>query len=229
MPNYRRALAPGASWFFTVNLLERRGNDLLVRHIDVLRTAVRSVHRLHPFTINAWVVLPEHMHCVWTLPPGDADYSLRWRLIKTFFSRALPLDEYRSAVRLHHGERGIWQRRYWEHLIRNEADFRRHMDYVYVNPLKHGLVRRVGDWPYSSFHRDVRAGLYPAGGRSGACIAKSQAFYSRPDASFSVGWNRRRRFRRLPRTGCIHRPTSKPHPPSEGRITTSANATYVRH
>ena len=85
MPNYRRALAPGASWFFTVNLLERRGNDLLVRHIDVLRTAVRSVHRLHPFTINARVVLPEHMHCVWTLPPGDADYSLRWRLIKTFF------------------------------------------------------------------------------------------------------------------------------------------------
>lgn len=145
-----------------MNLLERRGNDLLVRHIDVLRTAVRRVHRLHPFIINAWVVLPEHMHCVWTLPPGDADYPLRWRLIKTFFSRALPLDEYRSAVRLHRGERGIWQRRYWEHLIRNEADFRRHMDYVYVNPLKHGLVRRVGDRPYSSFHRDVRAGLYPA-------------------------------------------------------------------
>lgn len=162
MPDYRRALVPGASWFFTVNLLERRGNDLLVRHIDVLRAAVRRVHQLHPFTINAWVVLPEHMHCVWTLPPGDADYSLRWRLIKTSFSRALPLDEYRSAVRLHRGERGIWQRRYWEHLIRNEADFRRHMDYVYVNPLKHGLVRRVGDWPYSSFHRDVRAGLYPA-------------------------------------------------------------------
>ena len=162
MPNYRRALAPGASWFFTVNLLERRGNDLLVQHIDVLRTAVRRVHRLHPFTINAWVVLPEHMHCVWTLPPGDADYSLRWRLIKTSFSRALPLDEYRSAVRLHRGERGVWQRRYWEHLIRNEADFRRHIDYVYVNPLKHGLVQRVEDWPYSSFHRDVRAGLYPA-------------------------------------------------------------------
>lgn len=114
MPNYRRALVPGASWFFTVNLLERRGNDLLVRHIDVLRAAVRRVHQLHPFTINAWVVLPEHMHCVWTLPPGEADYSLRWRLTKTFFSRALPLKEYRSAVRLHRGERGIWQHRYWD-------------------------------------------------------------------------------------------------------------------
>lgn len=85
MLNYRRALVPGASWFFTVNLLERRGNDLLVRHIDALRASVRRVHRVHPFTIDAWVVLPEHMHCVWTLPPGDAAYSLRWRLIKTFF------------------------------------------------------------------------------------------------------------------------------------------------
>ncbi len=162
MPNYRRALVPGASWFFTVNLLQRRNNELLVRHIDVLRASVRRVHRLHPFSIDAWVVLPEHMHCVWTLPSDDANYSLRWRLIKTFFCRALPPDEYRSAVRLQRGERGIWQRRYWEHLIRDENDFRRHVDYVYVNPLKHGLVRRVGDWPYSSFHRDVRAGLYPA-------------------------------------------------------------------
>ena len=98
MPHYRRALVPAASWFFTVNLLERRGNDLLVRHVDVLRTAVRRVHQLHPFTINAWVVLPEHMHCVWTLPPDDSDYSLRWRLIKTFFCRALPADEYREAA-----------------------------------------------------------------------------------------------------------------------------------
>jgi putative transposase len=162
MPDYRRALVPGASWFFTVNLLQRRNNDLLIRHVDTLREAVRRVHRLHPFTINAWVVLPEHMHCVWTLPPGDTDYSLRWRLIKTFFCRVLPADEYRSAVRLYRGERGIWQRRYWEHLIRDDEDYRRHVDYVHINPLKHGLVRRVQDWPYSSFHRDVRTGLYPA-------------------------------------------------------------------
>ena len=112
MPNYHRALVPWASWFFTVDLLERRGNDLLVRHIDLFRASVRRVHRLHPFTIDAWVVLPEHMHCVWTLPPGDADYALRWRLIKTFFSRALPTSEHRSAVRLQRGERGVC--RYWE-------------------------------------------------------------------------------------------------------------------
>jgi putative transposase len=162
MPNYRRALVPGATWFFTVNLLRRRSNDLLVRHIDVLRDAVRRVHRLHPFVIDAWVVLPEHMHCVWTLPPEDMDYSLRWRLIKTFFCRALPVDEHRSLVRFRRGERGIWQRRYWEHLVRDEDDFRRHVDYVHINPLKHGLVQQVKDWPYSSFHRDVRVGLYPA-------------------------------------------------------------------
>jgi putative transposase len=161
MPNYRRAYVPGASWFFTVNLLQRRNNDLLVRHIDLLRDAVRRVHRLHPFVIDAWVVLPEHMHCVWTLPPGDTAYSMRWRLIKTLFCRALPPDEYRSRLRLLRGERGIWQRRYWEHLIRDDEDFRRHVDYVHINPLKHGLVGRVQDWPYSSFHRGVRLGIYP--------------------------------------------------------------------
>ncbi|AXO60491.1 transposase [Pseudomonas sp. phDV1] len=161
MPNYRRAFAPGASWFFTVNLLQRRRNDLLLRHVELLRDAVRRVHRDYPFTIDAWVVLPEHMHCVWTLPPGDADYPLRWRLIKTFFCRGLPSDEYRSLTRLRRGERGIWQRRYLEHQLRDDEDFRRHIDYVYINPCKHGLVGRVADWPHSSFHRDVVMGLYP--------------------------------------------------------------------
>lgn len=161
MPNYRRAFAPGASWFFTVNLLQRRRNDLLLRHVELLRDVVRRVHRDYPFTIDAWVVLPEHMHCVWTLPPGDADYPLRWRLIKTFFCRGLPSDEYRSLTRLRRGERGIWQRRYWEHQLRDDEDFRRHIDYVYINPCKHGLVGRVADWPHSSFHRDVVMGLYP--------------------------------------------------------------------
>ena len=161
MPHYRRAFVPGATWFFTVNLLQRRRNDLLIRHVDLLRDVVRRVHRLHPFTVDAWVVLPEHMHCVWTLPPGDMDYSLRWRLIKTLFCRALPADEYRSPLRVQRGERGIWQRRYWEHLIRDDEDFRRHLDYVHINPLKHGWVGRVQDWPYSSFHRDVRRGVYP--------------------------------------------------------------------
>ena len=114
-----------------------------------------------PFQIDAFVVLPDHIHTIWTLPPGDTDFSLRWRLIKQRFSRSIPPGERLSPVRLARGERGIWQRRFWEHLIRDDADFQRHVEYCYINPLKHGLVRRVCDWPYSSFHRDVGAGLVP--------------------------------------------------------------------
>jgi putative transposase len=162
MSNYRRAFVPGGTWFFTVNLLQRRGNDLLVREIDLLRKVVQGVRQRYPFHIDAWVVLPEHMHCVFSLPEGDSDFSLRWRLIKSGFSRALPKIESLSAVRQGSGERGIWQRHYWEHLIRDELDFQRHIDYVHVNPLKHGLVKRVVDWPYSTFHRYVDVGIYVA-------------------------------------------------------------------
>jgi putative transposase len=161
MPNYRRAFVPGGTWFFTVNLLQRHHNDLLLREVGLLRDCVRRVRARYPFHIDAWVVLPEHMHCIWTLPPGDCDFSLRWRLIKSGFSRALPATERRSAVRMAAGERGIWQRHFWEHLLRDDDDYRRHLDYVHVNPLKHGHVTRVGDWPYSSFHRYVAAGIYP--------------------------------------------------------------------
>ena len=173
MPNYRRAYHPGGTWFFTVNLLERHGNDLLVREIEHLRTVVRRVRELQPFTIDAWVVLPEHMHCIWTLPAGDSDFSMRWRLIKTLFSRSLPKTERRSMVRQAAGERGIWQRHYWEHCIRDDADYARHMDYVHANPLKHGLVNRVVDWPYSSFHRLAQVGVYPAdwGGDTSVVVA----------------------------------------------------------
>ena len=101
------------------------------------------------------------MHAVWTLPPGDADFSTRWRLIKSGFSRALPKIERRSKVRIAAGERGIWQRHYWEHLLRDDTDYRRHVDYVHFNPVKHQHVRRVADWPYSSFHRYVAQGIYP--------------------------------------------------------------------
>ena len=161
MPNYRRAYVPGGTWFFTVNCLQRRDNDVLIREINLLRQVVQGVRLRYPFRINAWVVLPEHMHCVFTLPEGDSDFSLRWRLIKSGFSRALPKTENLSAVRKAAGERGIWQRHYWEHLIRDEWDLQRHVDYVHVNPLKHGLVKRVADWPYSTFHRDVERGIYP--------------------------------------------------------------------
>ena len=160
MPNYRRASVPGGTWFFTVNLLQRKQNDLLIREIELLRYVIKRVKTKYPFSINAWVVLPDHMHCVWTLPLNDADFSTRWRLIKSGFSRALPKIEYRSKVRITAGERGIWQRHYWEHCIRDDSDFERHIDYVHVNPLKHGYVRRVSDWPYSSFHHYVVKGMY---------------------------------------------------------------------
>ncbi|WP_031432146.1 REP-associated tyrosine transposase [Methylomarinum vadi] len=161
MSNYRRAFIPGGTWFFTVNLLQRHNNDLLIREIGLLRETVKRVRARYPFQINAWVVLPEHLHCVWTLPPGDADFSIRWRLIKSGFSRALPKTERRSDVRKSAGERGIWQRHYWEHFIRDDVDYERHVDYVHANPLKHGYVKRVADWPYSTFHRYVSKSIYP--------------------------------------------------------------------
>jgi putative transposase len=150
----------GATYFFTVALLDRRA-QLLLEHVDLLREAVRKARAARPFHIDAWVVLPDHMHCVWTLPQGDSDYSSRWRDIKIRFARGLPKTEairYRARKR---GERGIWQRRFWEHTIGNEADYLAHVHYVHLNRLKHGLVAHVKDWPYSSFHRYVKAGVYP--------------------------------------------------------------------
>ncbi len=154
MPNYRRSHIPGATYFLTVNLLQRDAR-LLTDRIDNLRDAVRKVRRTRPFRIDGWVVLPEHMHCIWTLPEGDADYGSRWRAIKIAFVKSVPVTEWRSSVRLAKGERGIWQRRFWEHRIRGEKDYAAHMDYLHFNPVKHGHVHRVADWPYSSFHRLV--------------------------------------------------------------------------
>ncbi len=162
MPDYRRAWHPGGTYFFTVNLLQRQGTDLLTRHIDLLRAAVKSVRQRHHFKIHGWVVLPEHLHCIIELPQDDSNFAMRWRLIKMGFSKALPRVERLSAVRPQRGERGIWQRRYWEHLIRDERDYRAHMDYLHINPLKHRLVERVAEWPYSTFRRLVDQGIYPA-------------------------------------------------------------------
>ena len=159
--DYRRVWVAGGTYFFTVNLLERKGNDLLVRYIDVLRAAVARVKVKYPFIIHAWVVLPDHIHCVIELPEGDSNFALRWRLIKILFSKGLPVDEYRSAVRIHRKERGIWQRRYWEHLIRDQQDFENHVNYVHINPVKHGLVKDVSEWPFSTFHSLVKLGIYP--------------------------------------------------------------------
>jgi putative transposase len=161
MPDYRRNRVPGGTYFFTVNLLDR-DSRLLTDRIEALRTAVRDTSTRAPFHIDAWVVLPEHMHCIWTLPPGDADYSGRWRAVKKAFSKAIEPGERRSAVRRARGERGIWQRRFWEHTIRDDKDYANHMDYVHFNPVKHGLASEPAAWPYSSFQRAVAAGLYPA-------------------------------------------------------------------
>lgn len=157
---YRRAEVADGTYFFTVNLYDRK-QRLLVEHIDLLREAVRKVKAMHPFEIDAMVILPGHLHAVRTLPVGDADYPTRWALIKAGFSRRLPADERRSRSRLAKGERGIWQRRYWEHLIRDERDYAHHVDYCHYNPVKHGYVQRAADWPHSTFHREVERGTYP--------------------------------------------------------------------
>ncbi len=155
---YRRSNTKGATYFFTVNLADR-SSDLLITHIDKLRIAVASVKYRHPFKIVAWVVLPDHLHAIWTLPPSDAEFSKRWLLIKAGFSRCIERKEIIRASRLHKGERGIWQRRFWEHQIRDEEDLNRHIYYVHINPVKHGHVTRAADWPYSSIHRYIRSGI----------------------------------------------------------------------
>ena len=159
MTSYRRNFVPGGSYFFTVNLAERRLQHL-TEHVDALRSAFRYVRERHPFSIVAIVILPDHLHTIWTLPENDFDFPCRWRLLKSIFSRALPRGESISASRARKNERGIWHRRYWEHTLRDENDFMRCSDYIHFNPVKHEHVRRVEDWPYSSFHRMVRAGLY---------------------------------------------------------------------
>jgi putative transposase len=160
MPDYRRNRVPGGTYFFTVNLLERN-SDLLVTQVALLREAVRRVRSKRPFHIDAWVILPDHMHAIWTLPPDNTDYSGRWKAIKIAFAKGIPRTERLSAVRTSKGERGIWQRRFWEHTICDDRDYAAHVDYVHINPVKHGITARVRDWPYSSFHRFVRQGLYP--------------------------------------------------------------------
>ena len=162
MSNYRRIYVSGSSWFFTVNLAERRNNRLLVEQVNLLREAFRYVKRCKPFTINAVVIMPEHLHCIWTLPVGDADFSGRWNLLKGYFSRNIPKTERISASRIKRRERGIWQRRFWAHLITDQQDFNAHCDYIHWNPVKHGYVERVVDWSYSSFHRYVAEGIYCA-------------------------------------------------------------------
>jgi putative transposase len=159
MVNYRRNFVPGGTYFFTVNLRDR-SSSFLTEHIGLLRAAFRVVKHKQPFDVDAIVILPEHLHAIWTLPQGDADYPGRWRAIKSTFTRAVV----KSGVVVKCNEKreyALWQRRYWEHTIADEDDLRRHVDYIHFNPVKHGWAKQVADWPFSSFHQYVQQGILP--------------------------------------------------------------------
>jgi putative transposase len=160
MSYYRRANLEGGTYFFTVTLADRT-SDALVAYVDRLRHFYRSVQESHPFTTVAICILPDHLHAIWELPPRDVDFAGRWSRIKSGFSRGLMPASDLAVSKLRHREKGIWQRRYWEHLVRDEDDLARHVDYIHYNPVKHGRVTAVRDWPYSSFHRYCRNGILP--------------------------------------------------------------------
>jgi putative transposase len=162
MPDYRRAYIKGGTFFFTVVTNERHHvfNDKAA--VDLLKTSFRRVMRLHPFEIDSIAVLPDHLHCIWMLPENDSDFSIRWRLIKSDFTRgylSVSAGEISNSRRMKK-EKGIWQRRFWEHMIRDEADLNMHRDYIHYNPVKHGLADSPSEWEYSSFISFVSKGLY---------------------------------------------------------------------
>jgi putative transposase len=165
MPRYIRAKQAGGTFFFTVVTYRRRQIFSALENLQHLRRAIMEVQSAHPFTIDAWVLLPEHLHCLWTLPEGDTDFSKRWGLIKTKFSSHLSTPG-----------SPVWQNRFWEHLIRHDQDFQRHLDYIHYNPVKHGLVANPGAWPASTFHRYVKAGLYPANWGAGISFNQNDKF-----------------------------------------------------
>jgi putative transposase len=158
MVQYRRNYIEGGTYFFTVALRDRKAATLVER-IEELREAVRSVKREKAFRIDAWVVLPDHLHAIWSLPRGDADFSGRWRAIKARFTRAV-IRAGVAAQGNNTGEYNLWQRRFWEHTIRDERDYARHVDYIHYNPVKHRLVNQARDWPHSTFHRYVSMAVY---------------------------------------------------------------------
>lgn len=169
MATFRRALVPGGTYFFTVVSHQRRPLLTGPPVLAALRQAMQTVQRRYPFEQDAVVLMPDHLHAIWTLPPEDHVYSRRWALIKRLTSQAVRdvLPE-RSAGR--RAELGLWQRRFWEHLIRDEADYQQHLHYLHFNPVKHGHVARVVDWPHSSFHRWLRAGVYEADWGVAECL-----------------------------------------------------------
>jgi putative transposase len=159
---YRRAKVAGGTYFFTVVTEKRQKILCLPKNVSLLRYAFGYVMQKHPFIIDAVVILPDHLHCIWTLPENDHDFSTRWRLIKSYFSHKCETisPENISVSRKKKKQRAIWQYRFWEHLIRDEIDFQNHVEYIHYNPVKHGFVTAPKDWEYSSFHRAVRQGMY---------------------------------------------------------------------
>jgi putative transposase len=154
MPNYRRIRVSGGLYFFTVALFDRR-KSLLTENIEALRSAFSETKLSYPFIMHAVVIMPEHLHCMWQLPHGDCNNAIRWSQIKSRFSRQIPQEELCSNVRLKRRERAIWQRRFWEHWIVDDSDFRNHVNYIHNNPVKHGYVQRAEDWPFSSIHKSM--------------------------------------------------------------------------
>ncbi len=159
---YRRSRTDGGSYFFTVVTDRRRPFLCDPDNIILLRSVFREVKERHPFTINAIVILPDHLHCLWTLPENDANYSMRWRLIKSAFSRQCRAQYRGTTAKSRHNkqEQAVWQRRFWEHEIRSDSDYRQHVEYIHYNPVKHGLTTAPAGWPFSSFHRSVAEGRY---------------------------------------------------------------------
>ena len=172
MATFRRSTVAGATYFFTVNAHQCQKVLTKPPFYQALKQSLKAVKERYPFAIEAFVLLPDHLHCIWTLPESDADYSMRWNIIKRGVSQQVrdlivaPV----SPSRRKRGELGSWQRRFWEHQIRNERDFEKHVEYIHWNPVKHGYVKHVRNWPYSSFHRFVERGIYPLDWAGGPCM-----------------------------------------------------------
>jgi putative transposase len=164
MSDYRRCYVPGGSYFFTMVTERRAGILANDKARDCLREAIRHCRRQLPFRVDALVMLPDHVHAIWTLPTNDSDYSKRWGIVKKHFTQnwlaSGGAEQLVTASRLRYRRRGIWQRRFWEHALRDERDYQNHLDYLHFNPVKHGLVKNVIDWSYSSFHRWLEQGFY---------------------------------------------------------------------
>ena len=172
--NYIRYHINGATYFLTLNVEDRINNKILTDNVALLRKAFRSVKRKHAFRIDAIVILPDHIHLLITLPKSSSDFTNIIRTFKAYVSKHLPVTESISDVRKLRNERGIWQRRFWEHTIRDQQDFNNHMDYIHWNPVKHGYVSSVKEWPYSSFHKCVEKGIYDINWCASVDIVKSE-------------------------------------------------------